>query len=127
MAYFSNSSDGSALDEMCSKCVHLGPENGPGCRVLLLQLDWNYEQDLNGDGDTGAKAKKRALDLLIPQTVPEGKPVYCRETKCSMFFPVELLSDRGKFEIGKADKAAQDRLKLEEWNKLYGNNSEVAA
>lgn len=125
MAYFSNSSEGDVLDEMCSKCVHLGPENGPGCRVLLLQLDWNYEQDLNGDGDAAAKAKKRTLDALIPQVVPEGKAVYYRETKCAMFFPIEWLSDQGKHEIGKADLAAQERLRLAEWNKIYSKPAEA--
>jgi hypothetical protein len=77
MAYFSNSSEGSALDELCTKCVHLGSDNGPNCPVLLLQLLWNYDQF---EATAEEKAKKQALDMLIPQK--DG------EVKCSMFHPL---------------------------------------
>lgn len=124
MAYFSNSSEGDVLDAMCAKCVHQGPVDGPGCNVLLLQLLWNYEQDLAGKGDPAAKIKKETLDILITQEAPADKPNF-PVTKCTMFFPVEWLSDRGKFEIGKADQAEADRIKLHEWNKIYGKVANV--
>lgn len=112
MAYFSNSGEGAALDEICQKCVHLGPTDGPGCQVLCMQLLWNYEQASGNDTDTAEeKTKTAALDMLIENG--------SGEVKCHMFFPIEWLSDRGKFEIGKADQEAKDRLKLAEWNKLY--------
>jgi hypothetical protein len=113
MAYFSNSSEGCALDAICDKCVHIGPQDGPGCSVLFMQLDWNYEQGGGTEKDTAEeKTKREALNSLISHD-DEGK------LTCKMFFPVEWLSDRGQFEIGKADKSAQDRLKLKEWNKIY--------
>jgi hypothetical protein len=118
MAYFPNGTAGMMYEEMyCSRCVHLGPAEGPGCSVMLLHMLWNYDA-CNGDDPKAPKdekAKHDALNTLIPQT-KDGLST----EKCTMFFPVEWLSDRGKFEIGKADQETKDRLKLEEWNNLYG-------
>lgn len=72
MGYFSNGSEGMDYEERyCRRCIHYGPENGPGCPVWGLHLVWNSEQNRN--------AKIAAiLDSLIP---PDG--IY--NGQCKMF------------------------------------------
>lgn len=78
MAYFPNGSAGAEYAERyCSACVHEGPEEGPGCPIMLLHLLYNYEQ--HGKGKTSAKLKS-VLDTLIPET-KDGLDA----EQCSMF------------------------------------------
>lgn len=105
MAYFSNSSEGSVLDEQCNRCWHgydpINQENrrGEPCRVWVLQIQWNYEQldreALNEDNEEvgeytpEARIKKQALDTLIPNhPVSKSKPNIITAT-CKMFAPLE--------------------------------------
>jgi hypothetical protein len=89
MAYFSNSTEGMILDELCSRCVHGwdGEKNrqGAACAVIQLQMMWNYDQCEREDRGTistksgnvtatyqigeltrEAVVKKMALDMLVP-------------------------------------------------------------
>lgn len=91
MAYFSNGTEGMALDELCAKCIHGwdGEKNRQEdtCAVWLLQSMWNYDQCRREDHGTitiknrnitcvhrigeltrEAVVKKMALDTLLPQT-----------------------------------------------------------
>lgn len=93
MAYFSNGTEGMALDMLCLRCVHgydiekaeNRNEDGRACAAWELQSLWNYEQhdrDPDAGNDTAlqngirmgfglrsreAKVKKEALDTLLPQ------------------------------------------------------------
>ena len=65
MAYFSNGSEGEALQSQCMDCP-LGAgwngvkeELGP-CPVALVQFEYNYEQC-----DKGQEKLRRAMNLLI--------------------------------------------------------------
>jgi len=98
MAYFSNSTDGSVLDELCLDCIHgydaekgenRRPDGMP-CAAWLLQSTWNYEQcdriaqvvDLDKpwpELTPVAQTKKVALDVLLPNN---GSEV------CAMFYPL---------------------------------------
>lgn len=102
MAYFSNSTEGSVLMDLCFDCVHGMDENGENrheqpCAVWLLQCTWNYDQH-ETDPDAGreiclqngiwqgfglrsreAKVKKEALDRLLPQTP---------DVLCAMYLPI---------------------------------------
>ena len=73
MAYFSNGTEGMALDEQCCKCIHGVTEDGEllPCSVLFLQLNWNYEQE--------NEVKREALDTLIPRDTAE----------CTMFYALK--------------------------------------
>jgi hypothetical protein len=60
MGYFSNGTEGMCYEEQyCSKCLHQGPPDGPGCTVWLLHMLGNYD---NPDDDT------TPLNILIPRT-----------------------------------------------------------
>lgn len=75
MGYFSNGSEGLDYEaRYCSRCVHES-EDKETCPVLTLHMIWNY--DACGDSPE-AKAKKKALDTLIPR---EG----IGNGQCSMF------------------------------------------
>jgi len=112
MAYFSNSSEGEVLDELCCKCIHgydatkgenRNERNEP-CSVWLLQQMWNYSQHETEDrgriikkfGNTTlnipvgaltnmALVKKQALDILLPQD---------NKVLCSMFKPINENESR---------------------------------
>jgi hypothetical protein len=108
MAYFSNSSEGYVLDELCMKCVHgydhergvNRTPDGMACAVWVLQGMWNYEQHSRlkegeivlkhpsgatihkpiGVKTRKAQLKKQALDILLPQT---------EDILCAMFYEVK--------------------------------------
>lgn len=69
MAYFPN---GTAVDiyeaQYCSRCVHQGPPNGPGCAVMLAHLIHNYNECNKDDS---------ILHLLIPHD-KRGFPGECK-------------------------------------------------
>lgn len=78
MAYFSNSGEGSVLEELCCRCAHFN-----GCNVYFLQHEWNYRQHGEGDAE---KTRKLVLDLFVPQK--DGK------TECTMF--IERAAQSGE-------------------------------
>lgn len=58
MGYFSNGTEGMDYEaHYCERCVHQGPEDGPGCAVWLAHLLHNYDECNNPDS---------ILHLLIP-------------------------------------------------------------
>lgn len=70
MGYFSNGTEGEMYEETyCRRCVHYGPDEGPGCAVWLAHLLHNYDESNNADS---------ILHVLIPIGV-EGNE------ECSMF------------------------------------------
>ena len=76
MGYFSNGTEGSIYEgTYCRRCVHYGPEEGPGCPVWFAHLLHNYEA-CNDDGSI--------LHLLIPRHGIENE-------ECAMFFNPEVL------------------------------------
>jgi hypothetical protein len=54
MAYFSNSSEGSCLDEQCEKCIF----GELSCPIFLVQVNYNYEACNN-------KTAREILNTLI--------------------------------------------------------------
>lgn len=61
MGYFSNGTEGMMYEEaFCRRCIHYGPEEGPGCPVWLAHLLFAYEE-CNSDSNA-----KTMLDMLIP-------------------------------------------------------------
>jgi len=107
MAYFSNSSEGYVLDELCLKCIHgydvkkeeNRNKNNMPCAAWLLQGMWNYEQHERekkgkyvhkfgnvtvhkpiGVKTRNAQLKGQALDILFPQT---------DEVLCAMFKEID--------------------------------------
>lgn len=83
MAYFSNGSEGMGYEEhYCMRCMHRGPEEGPGCPVWFLHLQWNYDA-CNGqepEAEPIEKVKYVALNSLIPRSA-DG----CHNEQCTMF------------------------------------------
>jgi len=59
MAYFSNSTDGSYLDDQCCDCPLA--DDAP-CPILLAQIEWNYKQ-LDSKGEKTDVSE--VLNLLI--------------------------------------------------------------
>jgi len=47
MAYFSNGTEGSILDEQCAVCP-VGRDPDAPCPVLWVQTNWNYKQIVEG-------------------------------------------------------------------------------
>lgn len=69
MGYFSNGTEGcSYAEQYCDRCIHQGSDDGPGCPVWLLHLEWNYDACNGGEPNATAdeKLKHKALTLLIP-------------------------------------------------------------
>lgn len=63
MGYFSNGTEGMMYEERyCSRCVHFGPEEGPGCPIWFAHLLYAYEE-CNSNSNAHAM-----LDMLIPRT-----------------------------------------------------------
>lgn len=60
MGYFANGSEGTDYElRWCARCVHRGPDDGPGCAVWEAHLLHNYDECNNDES---------ILDLLIPRT-----------------------------------------------------------
>ena len=112
MAYFSNGCEGQVLDEMCCRCAHY-----EGCNVFFLQMDWNYGQFADTDE---ARAKKKALDLLIPQRKNAGGYL---DTTCSMFIPLESLTEEARLQATERQRADAELEKLAEHERIYGKRS----
>ena len=63
MGYFSNGSEGMDYEERyCKRCIHYGPEEGPGCPIWFAHLLYAYEE-CNSTSNA-----KTMLDMLIPRT-----------------------------------------------------------
>jgi hypothetical protein len=83
MGYFSNGAEGRCYEaEYCARCVHGIAPTGQRqelyiCPVMLLHEQWNSEQ--NGRTEIG-KAKREALDALIPQA-----PTHTHNEQCALF------------------------------------------
>ena len=78
MGHFSSGSEGLDYEEQwCRRCVHYGPENGPGCPVMLAHLLHNGNE---------------VLDLLIPQSA-DG----LGNDQCAMF-----IEDQARMEAWRA-------------------------
>lgn len=61
MGYFSNGTEGMDYEEhYCHRCIHDGPEEGPGCPVWLAHLLHNYEQHKD-------EQLASVLNILIPR------------------------------------------------------------
>jgi hypothetical protein len=74
MGYFSNGSEGMDYEEQfCRRCIHYGPEEGPGCPVWLAHLLFNYEE-CNRESNAHTM-----LDMLIPREDSVGN------LECTMF------------------------------------------
>ena len=82
MGYFSNGTEGQIYEEAyCLRCIHYGPEEGPGCPVWFAHLLYAYEEC---NSDSNAKAM---LDMLIPR-VPhtfEDGITHDINGECTMF------------------------------------------
>lgn len=60
MGYFANGTEGAIYEaQYCERCVHYGPEDGPGCMVWFAHLLHNYDECNNDDS---------ILHLLIPRS-----------------------------------------------------------
>lgn len=80
MGYFANGSEGMDYEEQfCRRCIHVGPEEGPGCHVWLAHLLFNYTQTKNAEVEA-------VLDTLIPRNG-------IHNLQCAMFVaaPAERL------------------------------------
>lgn len=59
MGYFPNGTAGDMYEEeYCSRCIHQGGKDGPGCPVMLAHILHNYKECNNDDS---------ILLLLIPR------------------------------------------------------------
>jgi len=58
MAYFSNGSEGMALDDQCAECIHA--DHDVMCPIAGIQLEFNYDQLNKGNEDL-----KKAMTILI--------------------------------------------------------------
>lgn len=73
MGYFSNGTEGMDYEaQFCDRCVHQGPEDGPGCMVWMLHFLHNYDECNNEDS---------MLHVLIPRS--EDK---LSNKQCTMFY-----------------------------------------
>ena len=72
MGYFSNGTEGEIYqDRYCRRCVHYGPEEGPGCPGFGAHLAFNYGQSAE---------VKEIMDSLIPPGAGRGNE------QCKMFY-----------------------------------------
>lgn len=70
MGYFANGTEGAEYEaKYCSKCIHYGDDEAPGCPVMFAHLLYNY-QECDKDGSI--------LHILIPRKGTEN-------LKCTMF------------------------------------------
>jgi len=78
MGYFPNGTAGMDYEERyCSRCVHQGPPDGPGCAVMLAHMLHNYKE---------CNIPESILHLLIPR----DKDGWNQE--CAMFMTSEKRS-----------------------------------
>ena len=78
MGYFSNGTEGMIYEEaFCRRCIHYGPEEGPGCPIWAAHLLYAYEL-CNDDEHPG----KVMLDMFIP---PEEEAGLNGNGRCRMF------------------------------------------
>lgn len=59
MAYFSNGSEGSYLDEQCDECA---VANDAPCPVLFVQTHYNYDQLKDGN-----ELLREAINMLVDE------------------------------------------------------------
>lgn len=82
MGYFSNGSEGMDYEaHYCERCIHFGPEEGPGCPVWMLHLLYNYDQ-------FGDERLATVLSALIPRDDAIGN------AECRMFVPAGSGEER---------------------------------
>jgi hypothetical protein len=71
MGYFSNGSEGMDYEATyCERCIHFGPEEGPGCPVWLAHLIHNYDE---------CNKEESILHILIPRAADGSNE------QCTMF------------------------------------------
>lgn len=79
VGYFANGTEGAIYEEhYCMRCIHYGPEDGPGCPIWFAHLLYAYDEC---NSDSNAKAM---LDMLIPI-----EPGGYRNLQCTMFVEEE--------------------------------------
>ena len=82
MGYFANGTEGLLYQEQyCFRCVHFGPEEGPGCPIWDAHLFYAYQLCNVPPEESPGKA---ILDMLIPR---EG----IENLQCSMFYPAKEM------------------------------------
>jgi hypothetical protein len=70
VGYFSSGTEGMDYEEQyCKRCIHYGPEDGPGCPVMSLHLLYNEAE---------ANKPDSFLHVLIPQMADGGGNEQCR-------------------------------------------------
>ena len=82
MAYFPNGTSGEVLDAQCATCP-VGADPDAPCPVLLVQLEYNYDQCSKGQ-----EKLKEAMNLLVSE---DGE---CRMKKVMMGAKPTRMSDR---------------------------------
>jgi hypothetical protein len=84
MGYFANGTEGAIYEETyCRRCIHYGPEEGPGCPIWFAHLLHNYDL-CNEDPDENPA--KQMLDMFIPINTET-----LENEQCTMF----ALSEEG--------------------------------
>jgi hypothetical protein len=83
MVFFSNGAEGADYEKRyCERCIHYGPEDGPGCPVFGARLLHNYaERDNQGS----------IVHLLIPRSA-DG----LTNEPCRMFIEVGKWTHTGR-------------------------------
>jgi hypothetical protein len=88
MGYFSNGSEGMDYEETyCRRCIHYGPEEGPGCPIWFAHLLHAY--DLCNE-DANENPGKQMLDMFIPINAET-----LENEQCTMFAEKAGLGSRG--------------------------------
>lgn len=59
MAYFSNGTEGEALDEQCWECLH-SEDDLTLCPIMAIQMEFNYKQC-----DEKNKDLRAAMNMLV--------------------------------------------------------------
>lgn len=81
MGYFSNGTEDAMYEShYCERCIHYGPEEGPGCPIWLSHLLYSYEE-CNSDSNA-----KTMLDMFIPIGKDDLGYLTINE-QCTMFVP----------------------------------------
>lgn len=74
MGYFSNATENDLYQEQwCNRCIHRGPDDGPGCPIMGVHFLYNYEQYKRGN----ETIRDILQDLIPPEGVGNGQ--------CKMF------------------------------------------
>jgi hypothetical protein len=74
MGYFANGAEGAIYEaHYCERCIHFGPEEGPGCPIMLAHLVHNYDECNKEDS---------ILHMLIPRSA-DG----LTNEQCLLFVP----------------------------------------